>query len=579
MALIEIASVRYRYPTDEAWVLDGISLQVEAGEYVVLAGASGSGKSTLLRLLNGLIPHFYGGELVGGVRIGGIETREQPVHNWLPYVGLVFQNPEAQLFASSVERELTFGLESLGLPRDEIHARVNWASEVAHITPLLKRAPLMLSGGEQQRVAVAAVLALRPRVLALDEPFTNLDPEAAQDLRAILRTVRSEGTTVIVAEHRLAEMLADATRLVILAEGAVAIDDTPRSALTHDLAPLGVNVPTLVRFARAMGNHGVPLSVDEALAMGMRVPAKETRSGTLTPAMGMRRRVVEARALGHDLDGTAVLRDVNVDIGHGEVVALVGRNGSGKTTFLKHLNALRRPSRGSLVVLGYDTRHARVADLASRVGLVFQNPNDQLFKLTVREEVEIGARSVGRYDLGVMESLYEAFGLRLLLERSPFRLSEGQKKRVAFASALAARPELLVLDEPTVGQDAPSRDALVSWLRGLEQTVVVATHDLEFAQDVATRWIALADGMVVADGTPDAVMSDAGVMARAGLKPTPRFALTALTPNSPLATSGQASPVKTEEGGSPAHLPGIAGEANHQAREHGTPAGEWGRKG
>jgi energy-coupling factor transporter ATP-binding protein EcfA2 len=236
---------------------------------------------------------------------------------------------------------------------------------------------------------------------------------------------------------------------------------------------------------------------------------------------------IEAQGLGHDLDGRTVLHDINLRVLAGETVALVGRNGSGKTTMLKHLNGLRRPARGRLIVLGHDIRRARVSDLAAQVGYVFQNPNDQLFKLTVREEIEVGARATHRFDARLLDALYDRFDLHPLLERTPFRLSEGQKKRVAFASALAVRPELLVLDEPTVGQDAASRDALARWLRDWHQTAIVATHDLEFAQEVAPRWAALAGGEIVADDTPAGLMSDAWVMSLAGLRPTPRFQLAA----------------------------------------------------
>lgn len=523
MAIVEIEQVRYRYPTVDTWALNDISLRIEPGEFVILAGASGSGKSTLLRLLNGLIPHFYEGEYSGHTRIAGTDTRACPVHAWLPQVALVFQNPKAQLFTSSVEHELAFGLERLGLPIEVIRARISWAAEAAGIAPLLGRAPHTLSGGEQQRVSVAAALALRPHVLALDEPYTHLDPATAEELRAVLRTANGEGTTIIVAEHRLTEMLADASRLLIMSAGQVVLDEVPRRALRRDLAQFHVNIPILVREARVQGLTDIPLTVEEATSIGMHAPVSVADAAPA--AQEISESVVEADSMGYDIEGRIILRSMNLAIRRGETVALIGRNGSGKTTLLKHLNALRRPTHGRLVVLGNDTRRAKVATLAARVGFVFQNPNDQLFKLSVREEIEIGARATRRYDERLLESLYDVFDLHQLLNRSPFRLSEGQKKRVALAAALAARPEILALDEPTVGQDAASRDALISWLGDYKQTVIVATHDLEFAHDVSARWVAMADGEVVADGAPTEVMSDANAMTVAGLRPTPLFAL------------------------------------------------------
>lgn len=544
MPLVDLKRVRYQYEDSSSYALDEIDLTIEPGEYVLLAGASGSGKSTLCRLFNGLIPHFHGGRLNGRVIVDGLDTQTHRVVDLFAHVGMVFQNPAAQLFNSTVEREIAFGLESLGLAPDEIARRIRWALETTGLAALYDRPPNTLSGGEQQTVALAAILALRPRLLVLDEPFTNLDPQAIERIRAILQTVHGRGTTVLVAEHRLHASLQDATRLVILHNGRIVSDGPPREVLQEDLSPFRLNTPFVVRLAKKAGVYPVPLSVDEAIAAGLGtdvmlgspVAVLPTVTSSGSPA------VVELRDLTFVRDGRPVLQNINLAVHAGECIAFVGKNGSGKTTLLKHLNGLYRPTSGMVTVLGKDTRRERVGDLAKRVGLVFQNPNDQLFKANVRDEIEAGPRALRALDRPWIDHLISEFGLAHLLDRSPFNLSEGEKKRVAFSAALATHPSIFVLDEPTTGQDGSFRQALSRLLSNLRKqsfTVILATHDLEFAECVAPRWIALSAGEIVAHGSPDEVMRNTSAVERAALRPTARFLLRQSTRNhpAPLTTS------------------------------------------
>lgn len=530
MSLIELERVRYRYETSNTYALDDINLKIDASEFVLLAAASGSGKSTLCRLLNGLIPHFYGGSLEGHVIVDGLNTREHRVAELYSRVGLVFQNADAQLFNSTVERECAFGLESLGLSRDEIHARVDWVLDAARLTPLAQRAPHSLSGGEQQTVALAAILALRPSVLVLDEPFANLDPENTARILAILRDVHARGTTILLAEHRLHTVIQYATRLLVLDHGHIVRDGEPRAVLRDDLTPYRLHIPYVVRYAREAGWRETPLSVEEAIPM-LRERGLATmtlrRNGSSTRRLDAPR-VVEFRNVSFEQEGKEILTNINLELDRSECVALVGKNGSGKTTLLKHLNALHRPTRGNVIVLDQNTRTAAVSHLAREVAIVFQNPNDQLFKPNVREEVEVAPRALKRFDTARLETMYNSFELRPLLDRSPFTLSEGEKKRVAFASAMAARPRIIALDEPTTGQDYSFRTALVQLLRELLNegiTIFFATHDLGFAEEIASRWIVLADGKLIAQGTPDEVMANDAAMTHAALRPTARFRL------------------------------------------------------
>ena len=528
--------VSYRYPGTETWALKNLFLTVHPGQGVLIGGASGSGKSTLCRIAIGLIPHFHGGELIGLVIVDGLDTRQHPVHRLFGHAGLLFQNPDAQLFNQTVEAELAYGLESLGLASAEIERRLDWASNLVGLGSLLNRQPQTLSGGEKQRVALAAILALRPKLLLLDEPFTHLDPEGSEMLRAVLRTIRSEGIAVVVIEHRLHEVIADFERLVILHQGGIVADGPPRRVLNQDISPYGLNLPPLVRLFRSSSWEGDPLSADEALrwlkarnlspSIGLNACPSEQDSPSSGPGNGDS--VVEMNDVWFSYNGEPALRNVNLNLLRGECVALVGRNGAGKTTVIKHLNGLLKPDKGSVRMLAHNTSQTAVAKLARHVGFAWQNANDQLFQPTVRDEVLTGPRALRAYDPTWCNALFKRFELVPLLDRSPFQLSEGQKKRVSFAAALAVKPELVVLDEPTAGQDEPFRQELGTLIRELRRqgrTVVLVTHDLEFAAEQASRWIALANGQIVAEGPPDEVMADGAAMERAGLRPTQRFQL------------------------------------------------------
>jgi energy-coupling factor transport system ATP-binding protein len=515
-----------------------LDLAVSEGEYVLVAGASGSGKSTFCRLATGLAPHFHGGDLNGRVLVDGLDTREVPVSRLFGQVGLVFQNTEAQLFNRTVEEELRFGLENLGLEPGVIADRLQWASGVLELGPFLERSPHQLSGGEKQRVVLGAILALRPRLLLLDEPFAHLDPQGSERLRALLKTLPGEGLAVVVVEHRLHEVVADVDRLALFHQGRLVADGPPRRVLGLDLTGYGVNLPTLVRLFRDSGYSGppplTPLEAESLFPSGLPRGIHSTEEAE-SPEEGLRLQgnrdtfpVLEIQDLWFGYPGLDILKGVAFHLHPGECAAILGRNGAGKTTLIKHLNGLLKPSRGKVLVSGRDSRMTKTHELARLVGFAWQNPNDQLFQTSVREEVLVGPRILKAYDPRWCERLFERFGLGPLLERSPFRLSEGEKKRVAFATALAARPEIVVLDEPTAGQDEPFRRELGKMIRELRRegkTVLLVTHDLEFAAANAPRWLVLAGGRIRTDGTPEAVMSNREALAAAGLRPTQHFEL------------------------------------------------------
>jgi energy-coupling factor transport system ATP-binding protein len=401
----------------------------------------------------------------------------------------------------------------------------------------MDRPPHFLSGGEKQRVALGSILALRPRLLLLDEPFTHLDPEGTEDLRGILRMMKAEGMALIIVEHRLHEIILDVDRIIVLHQGKIAAEGSPDQVLAREISDYGLNLPPMIRLFREMGLKGRPLSVEDAIKelkdqnlvtpFSARLSEEAKKTSLSFPRTSPP--IVEAEDICFGYHGLPVLRNIHFKLLRGESVALVGRNGAGKTTLVKHLNGLLKPHSGHMKILGQETLRRPVSELSHHVGFVWQNPNDQLFQPTVREEVLTGPKALGSYDPSWCEELFSRFGLVPLLERSPFTLSEGQKKRVSFAAALAVKPELIVLDEPTAGQDELFRKELarfISELQREERTVVLVTHDLEFAAEHTNRWLVLADGRMIADGPPEAVMADSKAMDEAGLRPTQRYQLT-----------------------------------------------------
>ncbi|MBS3917441.1 MAG: ABC transporter ATP-binding protein [Deltaproteobacteria bacterium] len=534
--ILRFEGVSYNYPGIVTPALDGLDLTVHPGENVLVAGSSGSGKSTFCRACIGLIPHFHHGELIGNVFVDGLDTRQHSVHELFRHAGLVFQNPDAQLFNQTVEAELVYGLESLGMGPSEIEKRLAWASRLTELDSVMSRSPHTLSGGEKQRVALGAILTLRPRLLLLDEPFTHLDPEATEALRKILRSMKSEGITTIIVEHRLHEIIQDVDRIIVFHRGRTAAEGPPHQVLAGEISDYGLNLPPLLRLFRDFGVKNPVFDVDEAIvelkAQNLLTPfydrligQSNNPSNVLAPLMHP---VVELEDLWFNYDGNSVLKGIDLTLRKGECVALLGRNGAGKTTLIKYLNGLLKPQRGLVRIFGSDTRKKPVSELSRHVSLVWQNPNDQIFRPTVREEVLTGPKIFDAYDPFWCDQLFDRFGLLPLLDRSPFSLSEGQKKRVSFAAALSVKPDLIVLDEPTAGQDEPSRRQLTSILGRLReegQTILFVTHDLEFAAEHGSRWLILSDGKIIADGPSDVVMAESTAMAKAGLRPTHRFQL------------------------------------------------------
>ncbi len=488
--ILSFEHVTYRYPHTDTPALEDVSFAVEPGELCLLAGLSGHGKSTLLRAACGLVPHFHGGRFAGAVTLAGMDTREHGPAQLGAVVGALFQDPETQLVTSSVRSELALSLESRGHSAGEVARGVEEVALALGIDALLERSVHELSGGEQQRVALGAALAGRPPVILLDEPTSQLDPVAGDELIGLLRRLNQEWeTTILLAEHRLERCLAAADRVIAMRSGRIAHDGDPASFLTWAARESpALQTPGAKLFTLA-GLEPLPVGVRQA-RRGLRdrgllpkgKPAEPSVGETATPRGRRSSRPAVAlrlRGVWHELrDGPAILRGLDLMLYPGETVALMGRNGAGKSTLLRHAAGLLAPTRGNI-------------ERAGRVALLLQNPGDYFVHERVSQEASADALA--------------AVGLEEMAERNPHDLSGGERQRLALAIVTGdgEPPAVLALDEPTRGMDRESKAELALELRRRAragQAVIVATHDPEFAAACAQRAVLLADGRTIADG-------------------------------------------------------------------------------
>jgi energy-coupling factor transport system ATP-binding protein len=506
----------------------GVDLEVPEGELVLLVGPSGVGKSTVLGAVGGLVPHFTGGTLRGRVTVAGRDTRTHKPRDLADVVGTVGQDPLSHFVTDTVEEELAYGMESLGLPPQVMRRRVEETLDLLGLAPLRDRPLATLSGGQQQRVAIGSVLTAHPSVLVLDEPTSALDPAAAEEVLAVLqRLVHDLGTTILMAEHRLERVIHYADRILLLpAPGEPPLLGTPAEVMA--VSPVH---PPVVALGRTAGWSPLPLTVRDARrrAAGLRerlagqepeqprtpsearvVPARRRLFGRPAPAAPDGTAVAEVRSLAVRRGRVPALREVDLTVAPGETIALMGRNGAGKSTLLSALAGLVEPAKGTVRTGGATPHRTPPRELVRRVGLVPQEPRDLLYADTVAGECAQADRDAGA-EPGTCRALVSELLPGVADATHPRDLSEGQRLSLALAVVLAARPPLLLLDEPTRGLDYAAKARLVTLLRRLAaegHAIVLATHDVELAAELAHRVVLLADGEVVADGpAADVVVS------------------------------------------------------------------------
>lgn len=581
MSLIEVKDLKYRYPGTTQLALDGVSFTVEKGEFIGIAGENGAGKSSLSQALLGLIPQFYKGAYGGSVTVCGMDTRSTPVSELCRHVGLVFQNPFNQLSGAkdTVYDEVGYGLQNLGFPPEEIRTRVESVLRCFGIWEYRDRNPFDLSGGQLQRVAICSVLAMKPDVLILDEPTSQLDPEGSEEVFHTVDELTKMGITIIMIEQKIEKLAGYCDRVLLMHQGHVVDYDTPRKIFSReDLYDLGVNPPAYTRFARANAlvfeDGTLPVTHAETLervkasgadratliaslrtmtagvqmesATPQPVAAQPARAGVdaaaaaasastssdhASEAAGTADATFQVKDLRFSyVKGREVLHGLNLALDH-RPTAIIGQNGAGKTTLVRVLKGLLKPDSGEIRYQGENLETKTVAELASRVGYVFQNPDDQIFKYKVLEEVMFGPLNIGMSPQEAEASAHEALRMVGLDEKAgenPYDLELSDRKMVAIASVLAMNTDVIILDEPTIGQSWNGREKIreIMQAKAAEGKLVIAIlHDMDFVANSFARVIAMAHGEILADDTPAEIFRNHPILEKAALAAPPLYEL------------------------------------------------------
>ena len=566
MSLLELREVSFKYlnhnkddsldpakAQDSTFALDNISLSIESGEFVGIIGPSGSGKTTLASIFSGAIPHHYSGELSGIVKIAGQETKNLALTNIACLIGSVIQDIDAQMVAANVEDEILFGLENFGVAHNEIPNRINEALQIVGISDLRNRDLDTLSGGQKQKVAIAAILALKPKVMVLDEPTCALDPVSSKMIFSILKDLNKNfGITVVVIEQKVALLSEYCKRLVVLSNGTLALDlPLPKALKNMDLLySIGINYPRTTHLVNDLQRENIcyksdlPVSVEDTV--NTIVNTINSGNSLVSHDDSHSECDEDKRAVAFDFSnesqnlaqnaspclslqnvsfsypsGVSALKNVSFEAYAGELVTLVGRNGAGKTTVTKLINGLLKPNSGSIFIDGKNTSNMKISQIAHYVSTLFQNPDRQLCKDTILEEVAFSCILLGE---SVKEANNHAMQviekLNLDPNASPFMLSRGQRQMVALAATVVTKPKILVLDEPTCGLDYMECLRIMQVVEDLRDhgcCVIMVCHDMEVVLDFATRLIVVNDGHILEDGSISHVFENKSICDEAAL--------------------------------------------------------------
>ena len=549
MSVITVENLRYRYPHAKELALDGLDFSVEKGEFIGIIGENGAGKSTLSQALMGLVPQFYKGAYGGTVMVDGIEAGRTPVAQLCGHVGLVFQNPFNQLSGAkdNVYEEVAFGMQNLGVPAEEMKNRVEEALKLLDIWQYRDRNPFDLSGGQMQRVAIASVLVMRPDVMILDEPTSQLDPEGSDEVFKAVETLTGSGITILMIEQKIEKLAAYCDRILLLHKGKQIAFDTPQKVFSMpDLNNYGIQAPAFTRICKAEGvtlaDGTYPVTVEEAAGV-LREKRLEASACADGGEYAQRAAGAEAAQAGGPAESAGssdeqfciekldfsyladvpVLKNLNMKLDK-RPTAIIGQNGAGKTTLVKLLKGLLKPISGSIYFHGEDISGKTVAMLAGNVGYVFQNPDDQIFKYNVMDEILFGPLNIGMDAERAKKEAEHALKLTGLTgkeKENPYDLELYERKMTAIASVLAMDTDVLILDEPTIAQDWKGRQIIGGIIRSLSERgklVIAILHDMDFVAENFERVIIMAHGQVLADGTAKEVFAQEEALKKARLQ-------------------------------------------------------------
>lgn len=512
--IVDQLSFRYRDRTETA--IEKISFSAHPGEILLIAGASGCGKTTLIRCINGLIPRSYKGEMRGTIQVFGQNVSSWKLSQISQKIGTVLQDPERQILGTRVINEVAFGLENLGMSRTEIFSRVDEALDFLKIQHLRSRETFNLSGGEKQKVALAGILAMRPSVVLLDEPLASLDPASAQDTLDAVRSLADQGLSILLVEHRVEDVLRiHPERVMFMSEGQIRyLGDIPGLSKVVNYREVKLPAEDIVERAK---HDPAPVAIQ--VLPGVANPSPQSQ-----PLVRF-----ENVAFGYDTD-IEVLHGINLDIKRGDVIAVLGPNGAGKTTFVKHAIGLLKPKSGRVLVDGRDTRDASVAEIAATLGYVFQSPSHMLFAPTVHDELAFGPTNMKHSRQQIELEVKEALRIVNLSDKEkdpPLALSFGQQKRVSIAAILAMRSRILVMDEPTAGQDYQNYMNFMDSILQMPtfEAILFITHDVDLAAIYANRVLVISGGTLIADGKPQDVLRDFEKLKANRIIPTSLLAL------------------------------------------------------
>ena len=539
--IIKFENFGFKYNAQAKPTLFDINLSIRKGEKLLIAGPSGCGKSTLAHCINGLVPYSFAGEMTGSLTVDGKETRDMSIFDISQVVGTVLQDSDGQFIGLTVAEDIAFALENACVGEPELHDTVLKAAKSVGIAKHLHHSPSELSGGQKQRVSMAGVMVGDVQVLLFDEPLANLDPATGKQAIELIDAIQQRtGAAVIIIEHRLEDVLhRHVDRVVLMGAGRIISDCSPDALLSgNSLRENGIREPLYITALRYAGveikEEMEPWSIrsirlDDADRQKVRAwykAAESSAAGAEKPVLLK----VEGLSFAYS-NGHQALEDISLEVRRGEAVAIVGNNGAGKTSLSKLICGFEKPQQGSLSLEGRDLAELSIKERADHIGYVMQNPNQMISKVMIYDEVALGLRSRRVSEEEIKPRVEETLKICGLW---PFRnwpisaLSYGQKKRVTIASILALRPEIIILDEPTAGQDYRHYTEIMEFLSRLNRqgvTVVMITHDMHLMLEYAQRALVLSEGRLIADRSPAAVLTDPAVIEKASLKETSLYAL------------------------------------------------------